>query len=157
MIVVVILAILAAIVVPGWFRASAKAKGDTEAAAMFAEIAAKEEQYKIENNVYLSAARCPATPTNAGVDWAAACLTGSSAWDNVRVNPPEKLLSCAYTITAGAAGSTPSPPAPFTMTTPVTGWWYVVAECDSDNSSTLNSFYFVSSVDTKVQKQNAGS
>ncbi len=157
MVVVVIVGVLAAIVVPGWLRSTTKAKAETEVNAMFTEIGVKEEQYKIENNVYLTTVKCPTTPTSTGVDWAAACLTGSSTWDTVRVAPPEKLLGCTYVVTAGAAGSTPSPPAGFTMTTPITGWWFVLAECDADGNTATNSFYFQSSVDTKIQKKNSGS
>ena len=40
------------------------------------------------------------------------------------------------------------------MLTPAGGWWYAVAECDADGQGGTNSTYFISSVDTKVQKQN---
>ena len=157
MIVVVILGILAAIVVPGWFRASAKAKATTEVTGMFAEISVKEEQYKIENHIYLAAATCPSTPTSAGVDFATSCLTGATAWDNLRIQPPEKTLACTYSITVGAAGTPPAPPAGFTMVSPVNGWWWAVAECDADGNGGTNSKFFQSSVDTKKQVTNEGS
>jgi prepilin-type N-terminal cleavage/methylation domain-containing protein len=156
MIVVVIIAVLAAVVVPGWFKESRKAKHGTEVTGMFAEIAIKEEQYKVEHHVYLSATTCPSAPSTTGVDFATECLTGSSAWDNLRINPTEKNVSCTYAITAGASGSTPSPPAGFAMVTPASAWWWVVAECDSDGQGGTNATYFQSSVDTKTQKQNEG-
>lgn len=156
MIVVVIIAVLAAIVVPGWFRESSKAKAKTEVNAMFAELTIKEEQYKLENHVYLTATACPTAPSPSGVSFASTCLSGSSAWDNLRVNPPEATVRCSYAITAGDSSAAPSPPTGFTMTTPAGGWWYAVAECDSDASGGTNSTWFISSVDTKVQVQNEG-
>ncbi len=157
MVIVVILGILAATIVPGWFRTSAKAKAKTEVTGMFAEIGVKEEQYKIEKQAYLAAATCPATPTNAGVDWGTACLTGSSTWDDLRIAPTEKKLGCTYAITVGAAGSTPVAPSGFTMTKPVNGWWWALATCDADGKTGSYSTFFTSSVDTKLQIQNEGS
>ncbi len=156
MVVVVIIGVLAAIVVPGWFKESRKAKAGSEVTGMFAEITVKEEQYKIENHVYLSAARCPSAPSTSGVDFATACLTSGSAWANLRVNPTEKNLSCTYEITAGASGTAPTPPAGFTMVTPASAWWWVIAECDSDGQGGTNATYFQSSIDAKQQKQNEG-
>ena len=156
MIVVVIIAVLAAIVVPGWFRESSKTKAKTEVNAMFAEITIKEEQYKVENNAYLSATKCPSVPSTSGVSFSSSCLTGSSAWDNLRVNPPEATVRCTYELTAGDSSAAPTPPAGFTMLTPAGGWWFAVAECDADNSGGTNSTWFISSVDTKVQVQNEG-
>ena len=156
MVVVVIIAVLAAIVVPGWFKESGKAKAKTEVNAMFAELTIKEEQYKVENHVYLSTTKCPSAPNTAGVGFAASCLTGSSPWDNLRVNPPEATVRCAYELTAGDSSAAPTPPSGFTMTTPAGGWWFAVAECDVDNSGGTNSTWFISSVDTKVQVQNEG-
>ena len=156
MIVVVIIAVLAAVVVPGWFKESSKAKAKTEVNAMFAELTIKEEQYKGEHNVYLSATKCPSAPSTTGVDFSATCLTGSSAWDNLRVNPPEATVRCAYELTAGDSSAAPTPPSGFSMLTPAGNWWYAVAECDSDNSGGTNSTWFISSVNTKVQVQNEG-
>ncbi len=156
MIVVVIIAVLAVLVVPGWFKESTKSRTKTEVNAVFAEITIKEEQYKVEHNVYLTATACPTTPDSDGYDFAATCLTGSSAWDNLRINPPEKTVRCSYAITAGTSAAAPSPPAGFTMTTPAGTWWFAVATCDTDGKGGTNSTFFISSVNTEVQKQDEG-
>lgn len=157
MIVVVIIAVLAAVVVPGWFKESSKTKTKTEVNAMFAELTIKEEQYKVEHQVYLSAGPCPtAVSPGAGVSFSTTCLTGASAWDNLRVNPPEAIVRCMYELTAGDSTAAPTPPTGFTMPTPAGHWWYAVATCDTDSSGGTNSTWFISSVDTKVQVQNEG-
>src|SRR5256885_11557810 len=94
MVVVTLIGILAAVTVPSWIRESRKVRGDSEINAMFAEIAAKEEQYKLDNGVYLAAATCPTVPSKAGIDFNATCVTGGSAWLNLRVNAPESKIRC---------------------------------------------------------------
>src|SRR6266704_725933 len=66
-VVVVLIGILAAVAIPSWTRESRKTRGDSEINAMFAEIAAKEEQYKLDAGVYLAAVTCPTTPSSAGI------------------------------------------------------------------------------------------
>src|SRR3954471_1896008 len=107
MIVVAVIAALAVLVVPSWFRESRKSKMRTEVHAMFTEISIKEEQYKIENHVYLGTGvnACPASPGAPDTDFAGACLTGGTPWDNLRINPPEKTVDCSYQVTTGAANA----------------------------------------------------
>ena len=157
MIVVTLIGILAAVVVPSWIRESRKTKGDSEINAMFAEIATKEEQYKIDSGVYLTAALCPSAPSTAGIDFNAICVTSSSAWLTLRVNAPESKIRCTYAVTAGAAGTTLTPPTGFTVPSqPAGAWYYVVGTCDLDGSPTTNSTFFQSSTDTIIQKLNVG-
>ena len=153
MVVVVIIAILAAVVIPSFLRESSKTKANTEVNAMFAEIGVKEEQYKIENQVYLLATKCPLAPSTAGVVFSSAC---GGAWGTLRVAPPESKIRCAYEINANLSSVPPVPPAGFTMTAPATSWWFVVAECDMDGQGGTNATFFTSSVDTQIQKRNEG-
>lgn len=158
MVVVTLIGILAAVTVPSWIRESRKGRGDSEINAMFAEIAAKEEQYKVDNGVYLAATTCPSSPSSAGVDFNASCVTTGSAWTSLRVNAPESKIRCTYVVTAGAAGTTLTPPTGFTVPNqPVGAWYYVVGTCDLDGVSTTNSTFFQSSTDTVIQKLNFGS
>ncbi|TMQ02455.1 MAG: type II secretion system protein [Deltaproteobacteria bacterium] len=158
MVVVVLIGILAAVTVPSWIRESRKARGDSEVYPMFAEIGAKQEQYKLDNGVYLAAALCPTAPSKAGIDFNATCVTGASAWVTLRVNAPESKIRCTYVVAAGAAGITLTPPAGFTVANqPVGPWYYVVATCDLDGAGGTSSAYFQSSTDTLVQKTNYGS
>jgi prepilin-type N-terminal cleavage/methylation domain-containing protein len=153
MIVVALIGILAAVVVPSWIRESRKAKGDSEITAMFAEIATKQEQYKIDSGVYLSASTCPSAPSSGGADFNATCVTSGSAWASLRVSSPESKLRCTYAVTAGAAGATLTPPTGFT----VGNWYYILGVCDLDGQSGTNAMFFQSSTDTVIQKLNAGS
>jgi len=157
MAVVAVIGILAAVVLPAWAKESQKAKADSEVNAMMVEIATKLEQYKSEHSgAYLAAAQCPSAVTPTGGDWNTSCAS-TTGWTSLRVAAPDKTMYCTYQVVVGAAGSTPSPPSGFTMSTPAGAWYYIVATCDMDNRSTTTSAtFFRSSVDTKLQKQNYG-
>ncbi|HET7500570.1 MAG TPA: prepilin-type N-terminal cleavage/methylation domain-containing protein [Kofleriaceae bacterium] len=158
MIVVALIGILAAVVVPSWIGEARKTRGDSEINAMFAEIATKEEQYKLDNGVYLAAAGCPATPSTAGIDFNATCVTSGSPWATLRVNAPESKIRCTYALTAGAAGVTLTAPTGFTVPgQPAGAWYYVVGTCDLDGAGGKSSTFFQSSTDTAIQKLNFGS
>ena len=163
MVVVVIIAILAAIVVPTFIREGRKAKADSEIAAMFAEIASKEEQYKVEKGTYLDATQCPSTTSTAGIDFTTTCASVSN-WGNLRVIGTSSDIRCKYTIIIGAPNSALTPGSTFTVpcstgpacttVTPATAWYYVTAICDMDGQgdSSTNTTFFQSSLDTKYQK-----
>jgi type II secretory pathway pseudopilin PulG len=163
MVVVVIIAILAAIVVPTFVREGRKAKADSEIAAMFAEIANKEEQYKVEKGVYLAATQCPSTTSTAGVDFNSTCQSVSN-WAAMRVLATSTAIRCKYTVTVGNANTTLTPGSTFTVpcstsgacstVTPATAWYYITAICDMDGQgdSSTNTTFFQSSLDTKYQK-----
>jgi prepilin-type N-terminal cleavage/methylation domain-containing protein len=163
MVVVVIIAILAAIVVPTWVREGRKAKADTEVAAMFAEIATKEEQYKVEFGSYLATAQCPTATSTAGVDFNSTCNT-ATGWSNLRVQETSSSIRCKYQVFIGAANTALTPGSTFTVpcstsgacttVTPATAWYYINAICDMDGQgdSSTNTTFFQSSLDTKYQK-----
>jgi prepilin-type N-terminal cleavage/methylation domain-containing protein len=155
MIVVAIISLLTLVAVPAFFKDSRKARAKSEVSAVFTELQTKEEQYLIDNGSYLAAAACPTLPAPSGQD-ATACVGLGTPWKALRVQIPTVNLYCSYEITAGPATTAPTAPTGFTMPIPATGWYYIVATCDMDGSSTLNSTYFVSNVDTKVQGQNEG-
>jgi prepilin-type N-terminal cleavage/methylation domain-containing protein len=158
MVVVALIGILAAVTIPSWAREARKTRGDSEINAMFAEIAAKQEQYKIDNAVYLAASTCPAAPRSAGIDFNATCVTAGSPWATLRVNAPESKIRCTYLVVSGAAGTTLTPPAGFTVANqPVGAWYYLVGTCDLDGNPSINASFFQSSTDTIIQKLNPGS
>src|SRR5688572_22183331 len=109
MIVVAVIAILAVVAVPAFFKETRKAKSDSEVTAMFAELRSREEQYKIENNVYLAAAACPSTPSATGTATTSCTGTGSP-WANLKVNPQFTTLRCSYTVNVGLASDTATIP-----------------------------------------------
>jgi prepilin-type N-terminal cleavage/methylation domain-containing protein len=170
MIVVAVIAILAAIAVPAYFSQSRKSKASSEVSAMFAEMSTKEEQYKVEKGGYWgsaistagqsSSATCPSPLPSATLTSTSSCVT-STDWTTLHINPPDTKVWCQYTITVGPSTVTPTP-AGFTMLSdgtafaPITSWYYILATCDMDGSSTTNSTYFISSADTKIQSKNEG-
>ena len=155
MIAVAVVAILTLIAVPLFSGESRKGKAKSEIGPMFAELSSKEEAYKIDNNVYLNATACPATPT-AQLQDASACAT---TWSALRVALPQQEVRCSYYVTSGLSGATPVPPAGFTFKpagAQAIAWYFIVATCDMDGSSGTNSSYFQGSGDGVIQIQNEG-
>jgi prepilin-type N-terminal cleavage/methylation domain-containing protein len=152
---VAVIGILAAVAIPGFFKESRKSRAQTEVSAMFAELATREEQYKIDNGVYLASPACPATPS-VSLQALTACLA-SAEWIALRVVSPESQVYCSYEVVIGNAGVDPTPPAGFTLpASPAIGWYYVHATCDMDGSSTLDAQYLQSNLDTTIQSLNPG-
>jgi prepilin-type N-terminal cleavage/methylation domain-containing protein len=152
MITVAVIAILALIVVPQFFKEGRKTKSASEIAPMFAELSIREEQYKVDNTGYLTTITCPATPSSQG-NLASGC-TSQADWVSLKVAPSETKLFCSYTVTAGAGSGTNV--AAFSWNSPTGSWYYIVATCDMDGDSTKDSTYFTSSSDTAIQKLNEG-
>lgn len=154
--VVVIIAILAMLVIPNFFRESRKAKSRTEATAMLAEISLKEESYKSEVGVFLTMPTCPAALP--ATDYLASSCTGSAAWTSLRIMPKSSKLRCQYTAEAGTSSDTATPPTGWTFVAPTTSSWYWVhAKCDGDGAGGTNAEYFMTSVDSTVRGKNEGS
>ena len=150
-----VIGILAAVAIPGFFKESRKSRAQTEVSAMFAELATREEQYKIDNGTYLASPACPAAPTGQLLSLTG-CLA-SAPWIALRIVAPESQVYCSYDVVVGDAGVDPTPPAGFTLpTSPAIGWYYVHALCDMDGSSTLNAEYLQSNLDTTIQSLNPG-
>jgi prepilin-type N-terminal cleavage/methylation domain-containing protein len=159
MIVVALIGILAAIALPSFTRETRKAKGDSEVAAFFGELKVREEQYALENGVYLSTgasetATFPATPT------AAAQTLGTlpATWQTLKIRTPESTARCGYVVVAGTKTSSAGSIATtsFGFTPPAKNWFYILAHCDLDGNNTVNSYYFISNDSSKIQKINYG-
>lgn len=154
MITVAVIAVLAAIAIPQFTRETRKSKATSEVNAMFAELALRQDQYKLENGVYLAATACPATTVPAGTI-ATSCSATGGPWAPLRVRLPSDKLFCTYTITVGNGAGT-SGPTGFTFSSPPGVWFYILATCDGDGDATQNAQYFVSSTSSAVQKLNEG-
>jgi type IV pilus assembly protein PilE len=159
MIVVALIGILAAIALPSFTRESRKAKGDSEVAAFFGELKVREEQYALENGVYLSTggsetATFPTTPS------AAAQTLGTlpATWQTLKVRTPESTARCGYVVIAGTKSTSAGTLATtsFAYTPPAKNWFYVLAHCDLDGNNTVDSYYFISNDNSKIQKINYG-
>ncbi len=161
MITVVIIGILAAIAVPQFMKQTRKARG-AEVNAVFAELRQREEEYHLANGSYLSTGTgetdiYPATPGRT----AQLASSPPASWTTLKVRLANENLYCGYVVIAGAAGSGTGLGAKageFGLTNaPTTDWYYLLAHCNLDGSSTRDSYYFSWSGDTRVQKQNEGS
>ncbi|HEY0478183.1 MAG TPA: type II secretion system protein [Kofleriaceae bacterium] len=159
MVTVAIIAVLAAIAIPSFAGESRKAKGDSEVAAFFGELVVREEQYAIENGRYLSTSTgesttFPATPT------ARAQTLGTlpATWQSLKVRTPEGAARCGYVVIGGTRTDTAGTIArtTFNYTAPARNWFYVLAHCNLDGNSAVDSYYFASSDDARIQKSNAG-
>lgn len=154
MITVAIIAILAAVAIPLFSKEKRKADTTSETAAVFGELAMRQDAYKLENGVYLATSACPATTVMQGTD-ASSCINSGGAWEKLRVRLPRQKLICSYVTTIG---NTPNQagPAGFTYSSPTGAWFYILATCDADGVSSVNAQYFVSSSNSSIQKLNEG-
>jgi prepilin-type N-terminal cleavage/methylation domain-containing protein len=159
MIVVALLGVLAAIALPSFTTQARKSRGDSEVAAFFAEFKVREEQYAVENGRYLSTAASETAHYPATVNANAQSLgTLPTTWQQLRIRTPESTARCGYVVIAGvkgdAAGATAT--ASFGYTPPAKNWFYVLAHCNLDNDSSVDSYYFISSESATIQKTNWG-
>ncbi len=157
MAVVVIIAILAAVAIPQFMSDNRKTKSNSEVMAFFSELGIRQEQYRVEKNIYLSTAACPTTTSQVGqlVD----CTATGKPWNltaatNLNVKPPTTNAFCSYTMTAGTGvgtGNVTVGTATFTFTSPAGAWYYIVGQCDMNGDGTTAKF-FTSSVDSSIQR-----
>jgi type IV pilus assembly protein PilE len=165
MIVVAIVGVLAMVVVPSFLKSGSKSKARTEVAAMFSEIASKQEQFKAETSRYIGGSTtapytgtstCPASVPTADYNFNTSCMASAGVWLTLRLVPPQSAMRCQYTITADAAGTSMTIPTGFknsqggtTAETVATSWWQVLATCRGSGAGTAQ--YYQSSVDRKIQ------
>jgi len=163
-IVVAIIGILATIAVFMFTKTKDKATADAEVNAMFAEFKNRQEAYYIENNAYQQTGTDEADMfplTLVGGDTAQPLGDLPDSWDELRMTPDRTHVHCHYVSIAGAGGDTDAYIGPkaveFGMTSvPDRDWYYLLAECDMDNDSTENSYYFYRSDEDKNQRLNTG-
>jgi type IV pilus assembly protein PilA len=158
-VVVALVAVLASVAVPVFMSEEREANADAEVTAMFTELSLKEQAYKLENGAYLATAASegatfPATPGKK--DQTLSPLPAT--WTTLKVMTPESTAKCGYVVIAGAAGAAPGAIASgtFGFTAPQQPYYYVLAHCDLDGSSSKDGYYFQSSVDSTIKKVNAG-
>jgi prepilin-type N-terminal cleavage/methylation domain-containing protein len=159
MAVVVIIAVLAAVLIPTFTSESKKVKAKTEVSSMVAELASKQERYKTENNTYLATAECP-TPASGTEKSVTSCMNTGVGWVLLGVVPPQQQLRCSYEITVGTSTDTPTVPSGATaFTIPAgccaTSWYIIHAKCDMDSNGTF-SHYVTASFDASIRVTNEG-
>ncbi len=159
MIAVAVVGILAAIALPSFTGESRKAKGDAEVNAFFAELVVREEQYAVENGRYLSTGTSETDTFPATASASAQTLgTLPATWQTLKVRTPDSAARCGYVVIAGVSGGTAGTTASttFAYSPPARNWFYVLAHCDLDGNTAVDSYYFTSSDGAKIQKSNPG-
>lgn len=158
---VAIIGVLAAIAIPAFTRTQRKSRS-SEVHAVFAEMRQRQEEYHLANGTYFSTGTgetdiFPAAPTVR----AQSAITGRpTSWDTLKLRLPNSSLYCGYVAIAGTAGSATglgTKAGEFGLSAaPSTDWYYLLAQCNADGSTTRDSYYFTWSGDTAVQKQSEG-
>jgi prepilin-type N-terminal cleavage/methylation domain-containing protein len=157
---VALIGILAAIAVVKFGKQARKSRA-TEVQAVFAELRNREEQYHLENGVYFSTggdedAIHPASPGPQSQPFE----PQPAGWAPLRVKSPLNNVYCGYVVMAGRGGdgtNLGAKAADFGLVAaPATDWYYLLAHCDLDGNNARDSYYFSSSADVKVQKENDG-
>jgi len=159
MVVVTLVGILAAIALPSFAGQSRKAKGDSEVGAFFAELKVREEQYALENGKYLSTGAAETATFPATVTAASQSLgTLPTTWQTLKVRTPESSVRCGYVVIAGTKSDTAGTLASttFAYTPPAKNWFYILAHCNLDGNAAVDSYYFISNDNSKIQKTNYG-
>jgi prepilin-type N-terminal cleavage/methylation domain-containing protein len=164
LIVVAIISVLAVVAGTAYRRYMDSAR-TTEAFAMLGEIRMKEEAYRAERSAYYATSADESLSSGFPiVDGAVKepcykdVTTPPAAWTLLGINPGKTRLQCGYNVLAGA----PSAGTLGTMgqgilggaTAPATPWWYAVATCDNDGSTTTNATFTTGFNTTVVSAQN---
>jgi len=161
MVVVAVIAILAAIALPGFFSESRKSKAFAEVQPMFNDLRIRLEQFLQENGKYPVTSGEIATnpPGVPGTTRRALDLTQQEWKDlKVRVSGSDQVY-CNYTWSTGLANddanvSTQAKLLGFTK--PTTDWYYLLAKCDMDGDHVKFSYYLSSSVNPEIQRLDEG-
>lgn len=158
-IVVAVIAVLASVAIPQFMSEEREATADAEVSAMFAALSIAEQEYKLENGVYLStgaseSATFPATPGKTGQ-----AVSGAPAtWTTLKVSSPTDKVKCGYVVIAGAANAAPGATASgtFGFAAPPQAYYYVLAHCNLDGDASKDGYYFQSSTSATIKSLNPG-
>lgn len=165
MIVVAIIGILASLAVYMFSGQRKKATGKAEVAPMFAELMLKQEQYRLEAGSFISSSATnnesdmwPTTPSTDGAK--KTLLPYPANWTTLRMAPETSSVLCSYVMIVGAAGDASTvgtiASTNFNFVPPAQDWYYVLAKCDMDQNSAVDSYYFQQSGDSELYFVNQG-
>lgn len=160
-VVVALIGILAAVALPSYFGTSRRAKAESEVMPMFQDLRTRMDQYIQENGIYPASlgesTTCPAAPSSTKQNIYSCGNWPSFQALKVKLSG-ENQVYCAYTWVTGLASTGPvgARATSFGFTVPAMNWYYLLAHCDMDGSATVDGWYFTSSVDPTIKKQNSG-
>ena len=158
LVVIALIAILATIALPSFFRTGRKARGMAEVQPMFSDLRQRLESFHQENGIYPAnigeGTTHPAAPTDAKQT----LFPLPASWVSLQIRPSgSDQVFCGYTWVSGLADdgtNIGAEGAAFGFTAPAVNWYYLLAHCDLDGNTAVDSYYFSSSVDTKIQVRN---
>lgn len=156
-----VVSILAAIALPSFMGETRKANASSEVQPLFNDIRTRLEEYLQEHGTY--------PPTVGETTWNPAGAPGTTktpldlsmtGWGPLKVRlSGENAVYCRYTFATGPAdvGTNIGPQAgAFGFTAPAANWYYLIAKCDMDGNPAVLSWYFASSVDTRIRSLDDG-
>ena len=159
MIVVVVIAVLAAIAVPLFSSDVNTGTGESEALNMCGAMSIAESQYALEHaGSFMSTGTgesdtWPTTPSSTPQD----LQPFPATWTALGVHPQMSQARCGYVVIAGPpSGGSPGGLATgtFGFATPANNWWYCLAHCDNDHDTSVDAYFFQSSVDLTQKEVN---
>ena len=160
LVVCALIAILVAVAIPTFFGENLRARGMSEVQPMFNDLRTRMVEYAGENSAFPASigegTLHPATP----VSTAQPLLPLPATWTAIKVRiTNNSSVYCGYTWVTGLASNSANigvEASAFGFTAPDTNWYYLLAKCDLDGDSSIDSFYFTSSVDPTILKRNEG-
>jgi prepilin-type N-terminal cleavage/methylation domain-containing protein len=155
------ISILSAIALPSFFGETRKSKSSAEVQPLFSDVRVRLEEYLQEHGSYPpTVGESTWNPTAAPGTTRVALDLAAPGWLPLRVRlSAESEVYCRYTFATGLAGDGANigPQASaFGFTAPGANWYYLLAKCDMDGDPSALSWYFTSSVDTKIKPINEG-
>jgi prepilin-type N-terminal cleavage/methylation domain-containing protein len=160
LVVIALIAILATIALPSFFRTGRKARGMAEVQPMFSDLRQRIEAFHQENGLYPATIgegpTHPATPT----ETKQTLYPLPAAWVALKIRPsgPDEV-NCGYTWVSGLPDdgtNIGAQGAAFGFTAPAVNWYYLLAHCDMDGDPGVDAYYFTRSDDTALVRQNEG-
>lgn len=174
MVVVAVAGILCTIAVVAYTKVFRKVRS-TEVVTMFGELKTKEQQHWAEFGRYLPVCLTPGgdgrndCPENDNQMWPTplpgagqpmAATARPPRWQQLRVKIESATLYCQYEAVAGVAGNRDAMGVRgtemFGSTAPDRNWFYLLAQCNWDDNTTINAEYWQRDDWAEVNKENEG-
>ena len=166
---IAVISILAAIAIPSFFGETRKTRAMAEVAPMFNDLRIRMEQYLQERGWYPDTLdETGLYPTDSPDATLRALQPLPATWRalNIRISGPDEVR-CGYTWVSSRSNNGTTGPstgnagpkalvAPFNFPPPDNDWYYLLAKCRMDPNHTGYSWYFTSSLDSRIQSNNEG-
>lgn len=165
---VAVISILAAIAIPSFFGETRKARATAEVTPMFNDLRIRMEQYLQERGVYPDTLGESGLYPSASPDGTLHALQPLPlTWQalHIQISGPD-AVRCGYTWVSSRSNNGATGPSTgnagvkatttFSFVAPNNDWYYLLAKCRMDPHHTSFSWYFTSSLDSKILPDNEG-